>query len=92
VSVCRTIQTPGPMLGNGLDAARTIRTLCPGSKILLLSQESCVDVVQDAVNLGARGYLFKDDAGSVLLGAIGAIILGKKFVSPGLISSDEAPV
>jgi DNA-binding NarL/FixJ family response regulator len=77
---------------NGLDAARRIRTLCPESRILFLSQESSIQVVEAALSLGARGYLIKDDAGDDLLEAIGAVIQGNKFVSPGLLSSGEAPV
>jgi DNA-binding NarL/FixJ family response regulator len=77
---------------NGLDAARRIRTICPESKILFLSQESSVHVVETALSLGARGYLIKDDAGDDLLEAIGDVIEGKTFVSPGLLSSGEAPV
>jgi DNA-binding NarL/FixJ family response regulator len=77
---------------NGIDAARRIRTLCPESKILFLSQESSIDVVAAALSLGARGYLIKADAGDDLLEAIGAVIQGNRFVSPGLLSSGEAPV
>jgi DNA-binding NarL/FixJ family response regulator len=77
---------------NGLDAARRIRTLAPESKILFLSQESSVEVVQIALNLGALGYLLKADAGRDLLEAIDAISRDEKFVSSGLLSSDEARV
>lgn len=77
---------------NGLDAARRIRTLCPESRILFLSQESSIQVVETALSLGAQGYLIKDDAGDDLLEAIGTVIQGNRFVSPGLISSGEAPV
>jgi DNA-binding NarL/FixJ family response regulator len=77
---------------NGIDAARRIRTLRPESKILFLSQESSIDVVEAALSLGARGYLIKADAGDDLLEAIGAVIQGNRFVSPGSLSSGEAPV
>ncbi len=39
---------------NGLDAARRIRTLCPESRILFLSQESSIQVVETALSLGLR--------------------------------------
>jgi DNA-binding NarL/FixJ family response regulator len=77
---------------NGLDAARRIRTLSPESRILFISQESSIQVVETALSLGAQGYVIKDDAGDDLLEAIGAVIQGNRFVSPGLISSGEAPV
>ncbi len=77
---------------NGLDVARRIRRLCPESKILFLSQESSVCVVETALALGAQGYLIKADAGEDLLDAIGAVVQGRRFVSSGLLSSGEAPL
>jgi DNA-binding NarL/FixJ family response regulator len=72
---------------NGIEAARRIRTLCPESKTLFLSQESSIDVVEMALGLGAQGYLIKDDAADDLLEAIGAVVQGKRFISPGSLSS-----
>src|SRR6201997_1121695 len=42
---------------NGIDAARRIRKVAPHSKILFVSQESSTDVAQEALDLGARGYV-----------------------------------
>jgi DNA-binding NarL/FixJ family response regulator len=54
---------------NGLECARRIRMLAPQSKIIFLSQESCVDVVREALTL-ACGYVLKTRATSELLTAI----------------------
>jgi DNA-binding NarL/FixJ family response regulator len=48
---------------NGIEAARRIRKLSPKSKILFVSQESSADVVQEALSLGALGYVVKAHAG-----------------------------
>ena len=69
---------------NGIEAARRIRRLCPESKILLISQESAADVVQEALALGALGYVVKAHAGSELLEAVEAVLEGRQFVSRGL--------
>jgi DNA-binding NarL/FixJ family response regulator len=66
---------------NGFEAARQIRKLVPESKIIFVSQESSADVVQEALSLGAYGYVVKTRAGSDLLAAVEAVLLGKKFVS-----------
>ena len=42
---------------NGLEAARRIRTLSPTSKIVFVTQESSADMVQEALNIGASGYV-----------------------------------
>ena len=69
---------------NGIEAARRIRTLAPKSKILFLTQESSDDVVREAFNVGARGYVVKINAGSELLPAVEMVLRGKHFVSDGL--------
>jgi DNA-binding NarL/FixJ family response regulator len=72
-----------PLL-NGIDAARQIRQLSPKSKILFMSQESSADVVQQALALGALGYVVKSHAGGELLPAVEAVLQGRQFVSEGL--------
>jgi len=70
---------------NGIEAARRIRKLCPKSKILFVSQESSADVVQEALGLGAVGYVVKADAGSELLSALKTVLEGRQFISSGLL-------
>jgi DNA-binding NarL/FixJ family response regulator len=65
---------------NGIEAARRIRKLSPKSKILFVSQESSADVVQEALALGALGYIVKVDAGKELLTAVNAVLRGDRFV------------
>jgi len=65
---------------HGIDAARRIRELVPQSKILFVSQESSVDVVQEAFSIGASGYVVKMDVGCELLTAVSAVLRGERFV------------
>jgi DNA-binding NarL/FixJ family response regulator len=69
---------------NGIEAARRIRKLAPDSKLLFLSQESSADVVQEALSLGALGYVVKAHAGNELSAAVGAVLAGQQFISSGL--------
>lgn len=69
---------------NGIEAARRIRTLSPISKIVLVTQESSPDVVQEALGLGALGYVVKAHAGHDLLAAVEAVLEGRLFVSTGV--------
>jgi DNA-binding NarL/FixJ family response regulator len=66
---------------NGIEAARQIRTLAPESKIIFLTQESSAEVVQEALRLGACGYVKKLKAAKELLAAVDAVISGNQFVS-----------
>ena len=69
---------------NGIEAARRIRQLSPNSKILFLSQNKRLEVVQAALGTGALGYVYKMKAQKELLPAVDAVLLGKQFVSSGL--------
>ena len=50
------------------------------------------DVVQEALRLGAQGYVLKARAQSDLLSAIDAVLEGKQFVSSGLEFNERADV
>ncbi|HET6179058.1 MAG TPA: response regulator [Candidatus Sulfotelmatobacter sp.] len=69
---------------NGIEAGRRIRKVSPESKILFLSQESSADVVQEALGLGASGYVMKTQAASELSTAMETVLRGNQFVSSAL--------
>jgi DNA-binding NarL/FixJ family response regulator len=66
---------------NGIEAARQIYQIAPATKILFVSENLCPEVVQEALCIGARGYVVKSDAGHDLLAAVEAVIADKRFVS-----------
>ena len=74
----------GPPSLNGIEATRRIRLLSSKSRILFLSLESSLDVVKEALRLGALGYVVKVDAEGELLAAVDAVCQGRKFVSSAL--------
>ena len=69
---------------NGFEAARQIGALVSSAKIVFLTQETDVDVVREAFNLGGWGYVLKQDAETDLLAGVAAVLAGKRFVSCGL--------
>jgi DNA-binding NarL/FixJ family response regulator len=69
---------------NGIAAARRIRKLSPKSKMLFVTQQSSADVAQEALALGALGYVIKTHAGSELLPAVEEVLQGRQFVGGGL--------
>jgi DNA-binding NarL/FixJ family response regulator len=71
---------------NGIEAARQIRKLVPHTKIIVVTQESSVDVVQEALRSGAQGYVLKARAATDLVAAVEAVLEGRQFISDGLIS------
>jgi DNA-binding NarL/FixJ family response regulator len=69
---------------DGIEAARRIHKLLPDSKIVFLSMEDDVDVVQEALSLGAVGYLRKPSSAGAILAAVEAACQGKQCLSPRL--------
>lgn len=74
---------------NGIEAARRIRKLSPESKIIFVTQESSADVIEEAMNSGALGYVVKTQAASDLLAAVEAVREGRTFVSDGLAVTQQ---
>jgi DNA-binding NarL/FixJ family response regulator len=73
---------------NGLEAARRIRSLSPASRIIFVTQESAADVVQEALNIGASGYVVKADAGRELIAAVRAVLQGEQFLGSRFAGHD----
>ena len=69
---------------NGIEAAQQIRKLSPASKILFVSENRSLDILEEALSTGAGGYVVKSDAGRELLLAVDAVLRGKLFVSNGV--------
>ena len=65
---------------NGIEVARQMRSLVPESKVIFLTIESSADMVQEALSVGARGYVVKTMAESELLTAMEAVLLGKSSI------------
>lgn len=69
---------------NGIEAARQIKRISPDSKILFVSQETSIDVVEEALKTGATGYICKMDSGAELLAAIEATLRDEPYLSKSL--------
>jgi len=69
---------------NGIEAARQIRKVSPASKILFLTQARSADIAEEALTIGACGYVVKSDGASELLKGIRTVLDGDRFVSASL--------
>ena len=72
-----------PLL-NGLEAARQILHTAPATRILMLSAHSDDAYVEQALTLGAAGFLIKQTSFRVLAQAIREVHQGKTFLSPAI--------
>jgi DNA-binding NarL/FixJ family response regulator len=59
---------------NGIEAARIIRQSCPKSRIIFLTQNTDSEIRDEAMSIGASGYVLKSNAANELLDAIAAAL------------------
>jgi len=77
---------------SGIDVALRIRQVAPESQILFLSQHDSIQVANEALKTGARGFVAKADAARELTGAIRTVLGGSIFLSERLTKSPKAKV
>jgi DNA-binding NarL/FixJ family response regulator len=70
-----------PLL-NGLDAARQLKKIDPGVKIVFLTMHADVSFATEAFRAGASGYLLKQSAAEELTTAVREVMMGRVYVTP----------
>ena len=70
---------------NGLQAGRRLREQMPNVKLLYVSMYGDTPYVEEALRIGASGYVLKRSGWDELSRAIEAVLAGKQYVSPGLL-------
>ena len=66
---------------SGIEVARRVGEMLPGTKIIFLTQNSDQDLMAHCLANGAMGYVLKADAGSELLPAIQTVLEGTRYIS-----------
>jgi DNA-binding NarL/FixJ family response regulator len=64
---------------NGLDATRHILKEFPSTEILILTMHESEQLIREVLDVGARGYMLKSDAGRDLMAAIESLRRHKPF-------------
>jgi DNA-binding NarL/FixJ family response regulator len=66
---------------NGLDLVKTLKAAHPEILVLIISMHDEVVYAERALRAGARGYVMKQEAASVMLDAIETVLSGRIYVS-----------
>lgn len=75
------------MPGGGLQAAKDIAAVCPVVRIVMLTVSADEETVQEALKVGASGYVLKGVSGTELISIIRNIRAGESYVTPSLAAS-----
>ena len=73
-----------PLL-NGFEATRQILEAAPTTKVLVLSAHSDDEYIEQMAQLGASGYVVKQNSGQVLVQAVKTIAQGKPYFSASIL-------
>jgi two-component system response regulator NreC len=72
---------------NGLDAARQMTVSSPQAKIILLTQHVEEQYLSEALEVGVKGYVLKNQVASDLIQAVRQVSRGGVYLSPGVSSA-----
>ncbi len=68
----------------GLDALRQLQAVRPHSKVLILSMHTDPQLIMQALEVGAHGYLLKDTTATELAQALDALRNDERYLSPAI--------
>ena len=69
---------------NGIDVTSQIRSLCPSTRVIILSMHATHEHLDRALQAGAHGYVLKESAGAEVVSAIRSVSQGHHYLSPRL--------
>jgi DNA-binding NarL/FixJ family response regulator len=78
-----------PLL-NGIEAARQVKRVFPGARILFITMQKDRIYIEEAFRAGGAGYMLKQAASRELLDAIRMVLQGQAYVSPQLALDAKA--
>jgi DNA-binding NarL/FixJ family response regulator len=67
-----------------LEGLRRILEIAPRTEVLIVSTDESEELLRDALEAGARGYLLKSDASRRIVEAVDALSLHRSFLTSGM--------
>lgn len=81
------VRMPGT---GGIAALKSVREKFPDQKVVMLTMSDAEEDVYQAITLGARGYVIKDNSPVNIIGALKKVMSGELAVSDAVRSAYEA--
>ena len=72
---------------SGIEVTRSIVNSVPTTAVVILSMHSSVELIQEALRAGARGYLIKESAGDEVVKAVRTVAAGGRFFGDGVVGA-----
>lgn len=65
----------------GIQVTKTLKSRCPGLRVLILSMRDELYYIKGALQAGARGYITKEEVAEEIINAIRQVLDGKIYLS-----------
>lgn len=69
---------------NGIEAAIRLKTSCPGSRVVCVTQQNDIEYLLAALRAGAMGFVSKLDILGELVDALRSVLQGHIYITPSL--------
>ena len=69
---------------NGIEAAIQLKSSCPDSKLVCVTQQNDLEYVLAAFRAGVKGFVSKQDILGELVDALRTVLQGRSYVTPSL--------
>lgn len=71
---------------DGIEVLKKVKGDNRGTKVIMLTVEKSAKTIDEAIEIGADGYLLKESAGTDIVDAIRAVHQGEKYIDRSLVS------
>lgn len=69
---------------NGIEAARRLKSSCPDSRLVCVTQQNDIEYLLAALQAGVMGFVSKQDIPGELVNALRTVLQGLLFITPSL--------
>ena len=69
---------------NGIEAARRLKSTCPDSRLVCVTQQNDMEYVLAALHAGVMGFVSKQDIPGELVNALRTVLQGRLYITPSL--------
>ena len=77
---------------NGIETLQKLKEIAPEIPVIMLSAEESPNLIQEAINTGAGGFITKSSNSKVMISAVKLVLSGGLYIPPQMLQNIEQPV
>ena len=77
---------------SGIEILKALKELAPEIPIVMLSAEESPNLIQEAINSGANGFITKNSSSEVMVSAVKLVLSGGLYIPPQVLFNNSASI